>query len=114
MDWKKLLEFLKDNIKVVDYYYAAGDVKMIIFTCRGITYNVWIRTGDLKLSIAKKENLEFIYTVPLTQKELAQSNILYEDIKEAFNTYHLNSIADFISVESKKPTSIEELNDDEE
>lgn len=114
MDWKKLLEFLKNNIRVVDYYYTAGDVETIAFTCQGITYSIWIRTGDLKLSISKEKNLEFIYTVSLTQKELAQSNILYEDIKEAFNTYHLNTIADFITVKSKKPTSIEELNDDEE
>lgn len=114
MDWKKLLEFLKDNVRMVDYCYIVGDVEIVVFTFRGITYSIWINTGDSKLSISKKGDFEYIYSVSLTRKELSQSNILYEEIKEAFNIYHRNLIAGFITLESKKPTSIEELNDDDE
>ena len=52
--------------------------------------------------------------VYLSPKEYAEAMILYEDIKKSFSTYHCNHINSFMTNVSSKPTSIEELNDDEE
>lgn len=112
MDWKKLLNYLKNNPQYVELIGCFVTYK-IDFKL-GIEYSIEIEKDEL---IIKRNNsgwITYFFRVDLSPKEHAEAMVLYEDIKESFSTYHCNHINNFMTTVSSKPTSIEELNDDEE
>ena len=113
MDWKKLLNYLKNNVQYVELVDCFITSYRIDFKF-GIEYSIEIEKDELVIKRTNSGWITYFFQVDLSPKEHAEAMILYEDLKEAFSTYHCNHINSFMTNVSSKPTSIEELNDDEE
>lgn len=121
MDWKELLEYLKNNIEYVRYvdeHYASADltkkIKKISFNIGAdpdTFYNLYIWSTTITTNISHSIHLDDIVTIPITPVEHAEAVLLWEKIKELFSNYHIGKINQFIKTKKSGPKSIEELDD---
>lgn len=120
MDWKKLLEYLKDNIEFVQSVDdTCYDSKNLQTKTRRIGFSINDNTDEFyslyifndKIYIRHQFALSYILEFDITQKEFAEALVLWEEVKETYNNYHIGKINQFMKTKKTGPKSIEELDD---
>ena len=120
MNWKELLEYLKNNIEFVrgvdDTCYESRNLQAKIMK---VSFNVNDNIDEFyslyifndKICIRHQFALSNILAFDITQKEFAEALVLWEEIKETYNDYHIGKINQFMKTKKNGPKSIEELYD---
>lgn len=120
MNWKELLEYLKNNIEFVrgvdDTCYDSRNLQTKIMK---VSFNVNDNIDEFyslyifnnKICIRHQCALSNILVFDITQKEFAEATLLWEEVKETYNDYHIGKINQFMKTKKNGPKSIEELYD---
>ena len=120
MNWKELLEYLKNNIEFVrDVDDTCYDSRNLQTKIRTIGFNINDNIDDFyclyifntNIYISHKSSLSHILGFNITQKEFAEATLLWEEVKETYNDYHIGKINQFMKTKKNGPKSIEELYD---
>lgn len=111
MDWKKLLEHLKDNVQYltnIQYILHGYDLE---FNYDHDKY--WILLRDSKIIVSYKGDVWHtnIFSTTLSSLEYAEATLLVAEISKNFDIYHTGKINQFINTKKIGPKSIEELDD---
>ena len=120
MNWKELLEYLKNNIEFVqgvnDTSYDSINLQTKI---RTVEFNINDNIDDFyclyifntSIHINHKSSFSHILVFDITQKEFAEALVLWEEVKETYSDYHIGKINQFMKTKKNGPKSIEELDD---
>lgn len=120
MDWKELLEYLKNNIEFVqcvdDTCYDSRNLQTKIMKVSfSVNDNIdefyCLHIFNNRICISHQFALSNILVFDITQKEFAEAVLLWEEVKETYNNYHIGKINQFIKTKKSGPKSIEELDD---
>lgn len=120
MHWKELLEYLKNNIEFVqgvdDTCYDSKNLQTRIMKVSfSVNDNIdefyCLHIFNNKICISRQFALSNILVFDITQKELAQAVLLWEEVKETYDNYHIGKINQFMKTKKTGPKSIEELDD---
>ena len=115
MHWKELLEHLKENVEYIEnvneFCFSSAEILQVFFSLGDCHYS--IKYNSKKSTLYISVNVDVLMEIQLTPREASEFTILYEDIKEAYNEYHLGKINNFIKTKKEGPKSIDELNDEE-
>ena len=115
MYWKDLLEHLKENVQYVEnineFCFDSAAILQVFFSLAEDHYSV--KYNSKKSTLYISVNVDVLMEVNLTPREASEFTILYEDIKDVYNEYHLGKINQFIKTKKEGPKSIDELIDEE-
>ena len=115
MDWKKLLNYLKNNPQLINRIYKKNEQIVVnLRTTSNIPYDLYFDKERIFVTSWNAGDLT-VMEYRFTPKEYAECLILWEEFKESLIDYYKNELIQDINnanlQKASKLTTIEELDD---